>query len=399
MTVQKNNTSFDILWHGASEIIGKEELIEKLLKKDILRVKAGFDPTAPDIHLGHVVLLKKLRQFQELGHEVLFIVGDFTAMIGDPTGKNTARPTLDEKTVKENAKTYQSQALKILDPKKTTFIYNSEWFSKMSAADLIRLTQSYTVARILERDDFQKRYDSKTPISLHEFIYPLLQGHDSVELKADLEIGGNDQKFNLLVGRELQKQAGLSSQAILTMPLLVGLDGQKKMSKSLNNYIAVEDKPEIMFGKLMSISDETMWIYITLLSHLSETEIKALQKDVLQGKNPRDIKMQFAHEMVTMFYDAHHAEEARQEFIEKYQHKKTPELPTTFFPYEENVKIAPLLKTIGLTKSSSEGQRLLQQSAVKINGEKISDPNWVPERGGEYLIQVGKHRAIKAKFD
>jgi tyrosyl-tRNA synthetase len=269
----------------------------------------------------------------------------------------------------------------------------------MSAADLIRLTQSYTVARILERDDFQKRYDNKTPISLHEFIYPLLQGHDSVELKADLEIGGNDQKFNLLVGRELQKQAGLSSQAILTMPLLVGLDGQKKMSKSLNNYIAVEDKPEIMFGKLMSISDETMWVYMTLLGHLSETEMKALQKDVLQGKNPRDIKMQFAYEMVAMFYDAHHAEDARQEFIEKYQHKKTPELPTTIFPHEENVKIAPLLKTIGLTKSSSEGQRLLQQSAVKINGEKISDSNWVPERGIEYLIQVGKHRAIKAKFD
>jgi tyrosyl-tRNA synthetase len=397
--VEKTDKKYTDLWRGASEIIGKDELIDKMDKNHVLRVKAGFDPTAPDIHFGHVVLLRKLRQFQNLGHHVYFIVGDFTAMIGDPTGKNAARPTLDADDILVNAKTYQEQALKVLDKDKTTFIYNSHWFGQMSAADLIRLTQKYTVARILERDDFQKRYQSNTPISLHEFIYPLLQGHDSVELKADIELGGNDQKFNLLVGRELQKQSGQASQAIMTMPLLVGLDGEKKMSKSLNNYIAIKDEPNDMFGKVMSISDENLWHYMTLLSDVSLTEIEQLQESVKAGQNPRDVKMQFGHEMVAMFHGNAAADSARQAFIDRFQQKKAPALPLEPFAFQAELKIAQLLKVLGLTKSSSESMRLLQQGGVKINGDKVQDLEWIPEVNQAYLIQVGKHRAMNVIFN
>lgn len=392
MSAGKENTKCSDLWRGISEIVGKDEILDKIAKGSVLRVKAGFDPTAPDIHFGHVVLLRKLRQFQNLGHHVFFIVGDFTAMIGDPTGKNAARPTLDAEVILENAKTYQEQALKVLDPQLTTFIYNSEWFGTMTASDMIRLTQKYTVARILERDDFQKRYQNNLPISLHEFIYPLLQGWDSVELKSDIEIGGNDQKFNLLVGRELQKQEGQVPQAILTMPLLVGLDGEKKMSKSLNNYIAIQDEPEVMFGKIMSISDDNLWTYMTLLSHLSLEAIEELKNQVVNGLNPRDVKMQFGQEMVEQFYDVETGIAARQAFIDKYQQKKAPELPLIDVPYQPELKIANLLKVLGLTKSTSESLRLLQQGAVKINGEKIDVQDWTAEQGIPYLIQVGKHR-------
>lgn len=386
------------LWRGASEIIGKDELTAKIDKKKVLRVKAGFDPTAPDIHLGHVVLLRKLRQFQNLGHEVYFIVGDFTAMIGDPTGKNAARPSLDAADILINAKTYQEQALKVLDKDKTTFIYNSQWFGQMSAADLIRLTQKYTVAQILEREDFQKRYHSNTPISLHELLYPLLQGHDSVELKADLELGGNDQKFNLLVGRELQKQSEQTPQAIMTMPLLVGLDGEKKMSKSLKNYIGITDEAHDMFGKLMSISDDNLWHYMILLSDLTQTEIESLQQSVKNGQNPRDVKMQFGHEIVSMYHGSAAADLARQAFIDRYQHKKAPELPLESMTYQAELNIAQLLKVLGLTKSSSESMRLLQQGGVKINGDKIQDLAWMPVTNQAYLIQVGKHRAMHVIF-
>lgn len=395
----KSDEKFPDLWRGLSEIVGKEELIDKMSQNQSLRVKAGFDPTAPDIHFGHVVLLRKLRQFQEHGHHVYFIVGDFTAMIGDPTGKNAARPTLEADAIIENAKTYQEQALKVLDPNLTTFIYNSQWFGNMTAADLIRITQKYTVARILERDDFQKRYQSHTPISLHEFIYPLLQGHDSVELRADIEIGGNDQKFNLLVGRELQKQQGQAPQAIMTMPLLVGLDGEKKMSKSLNNYIAITDEPNMMFGKIMSVSDENLWHYLTLLSKLSLEEVADLKEQVQKGLNPRDIKMRFGHEMVEQFYDTSAADAALQAFIDKYQQKKVPELPITHFSYHPELKIVHLLKDVGLTQSTSESLRMIKQGAVKINGEKVEDNQWSPEQGVPYLIQVGKHKAIKAQLD
>ncbi len=399
MSVQIDDKKYADLWRGVSEVVGKEHLIDKMSNNQILRVKAGFDPTAPDIHFGHVVLLRKLKQFQDLGHHVYFIVGDFTAMIGDPTGKNAARPTLEADEIIKNAKTYQEQALKVLDANKTTFIYNSQWFGPMSAAGLIRLTQKYTVARILERDDFQKRYQSNTPISLHEFIYPLLQGHDSVELRADIEIGGNDQKFNLLVGRELQKQEGQAPQAIMTMPLLVGLDGEKKMSKSLNNYIAIKDEPEMMFGKIMSVSDDNLWSYLDLLSKLSIEEVASLKKQVQQGLNPRDIKMRFGHEMVEQFYDKSTADAAVQAFIDKYQQKKVPELPITHLAYQEELKIANLLKDTGMTQSTSESMRMLKQGAVKINGEKLDNSQWSPEKSTPYLIQVGKHKAIKIQLD
>jgi len=399
MTDGLDERNYNDLWRGATEVLGKDGLIEKLAKNQILRVKAGFDPTAPDIHFGHVVLLRKLRQFQDQGHQVLFIVGDFTAMIGDPTGKNAARPTLGADEIIKNAQTYQEQALKVLDADKTSFIYNSQWFGPMSAAGLIRLTQQYTVARILERDDFQKRYQNNTPISLHEFIYPLLQGHDSVELKADIEIGGNDQKFNLLVGRELQKQAGQKPQAIITMPLLVGLDGEKKMSKSLNNYIAIKDAPEIMFGKIMSISDEQLWDYLSLLSKQSAEDIVILKEQVSQGHNPRDIKINFGLEMVAQFYDQHTANQALDAFIAKYQQKKIPELPLNSLKFQPEIKIASILKDLAMTQSTSESLRMLKQGAVKINGEKIQDNNWVAQQNVTYLIQVGKHKAVKVHYE
>jgi len=379
------------LWRGVVEVIGKEELEAKLSSSQVLNIKAGFDPTAADIHFGHTVLLKKLRQFQELGHFVWFVVGDFTAMIGDPTGKNTTRPTLEREEILENAKTYQAQALKILLPEKTRFICNSEWFGQMSAQDLIKLTQKYTVARILERDDFHHRYQQNLPISLHEFIYPLLQGHDSVMLKSDLELGGTDQKFNLLVGRELQKQASMKPQAIMTLPLLVGLDGEKKMSKSLNNYIGVTDEPEMMFGKIMSVSDENLWSYLELLSALPLSEIEKRKSAVAAGLNPRDVKMDFAEEMVAQFHGIEAGQFARQAFIDRYQQKKAPVLALTYIPYPEPLPLANLLKQLDLCKSSSEAHRLLQQGAVKIDGHKVA-ADFVLNPNQPYLLQVGKHR-------
>lgn len=386
------------LWRGVVEVIGKEELEAKLNSSQVLNIKAGFDPTAADIHFGHTVLLKKLRQFQDLGHYVWFVVGDFTAMIGDPTGKNATRPTLDMEEILANAKTYQAQALKILLPERTRFICNSEWFGQMSAADLIKLTQKYTVARILERDDFHNRYQQNLPISLHEFIYPLLQGHDSVMLKADLELGGTDQKFNLLVGRELQKQAGMKQQAIMTLPLLVGLDGEKKMSKSLNNYIGVTDEPEMMFGKIMSVSDENLWSYLDLLSQLSLHDIQKMKAAVAAGLNPRDVKMDFAEEMVAQFHSQALGQAARQAFIDKYQQKKAPVLPLELISYPAPLPLASLLKQLDLCKSSSEAHRLLKQGAVKIDGHKVC-ADFVLNCNQPYLIQVGKHRCMHIKLE
>lgn len=384
------------LMRGCEEVLPQNELEKKLQKGIPLKIKAGFDPTAPDLHLGHTVLLNKLRQFQQYGHEVIFLIGDFTAMIGDPTGKNVTRMPLSNETVLENAKTYQEQVFKILDPQKTTIAFNSQWLGQFNAVDLIRLAATHTVARMLERDDFSKRYHSGQPIAIHEFLYPLLQGYDSVALKADVEFGGTDQKFNLLMGRELQKHYGLEPQVIMMTPLIEGLDGVKKMSKSLDNYIGINEPAAQMFGKVMSVSDDLMWRYINLLSFKTGSEIQALKDAVVQGANPRDIKIDFAKEIVARFHDQSQAEQAHKEFIERFQKGIIPEdLEEIAITSQDIVPLAQLLKQMNLTQSTSESIRMVKQGAVKIDGEKVEDSALVLASGHSYVIQVGKRRIAR----
>lgn len=390
-------TNFDELAQikrGADEILVEAELVERLRSGKQLRVKAGFDPTAPDLHLGHTVLINKLRQFQELGHEVLFLIGDFTGMIGDPTGKNVTRKPLTRDDVLANAATYEHQIFKILDPEKTTVMFNSQWMGEMNAADLIQVAAKHTVARMLERDDFNKRYAANQPIAIHEFLYPLIQGYDSVAMKADVELGGTDQKFNLLVGRELQKHYGQKPQVILTMPILEGLDGVQKMSKSLNNYIGISEPPDDMFGKLMSISDNLMWRYYELLSFRPLGEIEQLRRDVEEGANPRDMKFQLGQEIVTRFHDKAAAESAQANFIARFQKGAMPdEMPElTLTADGGELGIANLLKEAALVDSTSEAYRMLKQGAVRIDGERISDRGLALRIGSTHVFQVGKRR-------
>lgn len=383
---------------GADEIIPENDLKSRLeaskKKNRPLRVKAGFDPTAPDLHLGHTVLLNKLRAFQELGHEVIFLIGDFTGMIGDPTGKNATRPPLTQEQVAENARTYESQIYKVLDSEKTRVEFNSSWLGDMSAADLISLAGKHTVARMLERDDFSKRYKGEQPIAIHEFLYPLIQGYDSVALEADVELGGTDQKFNLLVGRQLQQAFEQPPQIVLTMPLLEGLDGVQKMSKSLNNYIGINEPPNEMFGKVMSISDDLMWRWFNLLSFKSIEEIETYKVQVKNGTNPRDIKFLLAGEIVERFHDAEAARSAQEAFISQFQKGAVPDdVPEhTLTVGADGIGLPVLIKELGLTSSTSEAMRMLKQGAVKLDGERIDDKSRVFEAGNEYLLQVGKRR-------
>lgn len=391
------NQQLEIIKKGAEEILPLDELILKLKESKVLRVKAGFDPTAPDLHLGHTVLLTKLRQLQDLGHHILFLIGDFTALIGDPTGKNATRPPLTEEQIVINTKTYTDQVFKVLDRDKTEVCFNSKWLNELGAVGLLKLASSQTVARMLERDDFSKRYKNNQPIAIHEFIYPLLQGYDSVEMDADIELGGTDQKFNLLMGRELQKHYGKKSQAIIMMPLLVGLDGINKMSKSLNNYIGVSDTPNDMFGKIMSISDELMWHYYDLLSLKTPDQIKQIKRDVTNGKNPRDAKVELAMEIVTRFYDEANANFAKNDFETKFKRGEFPEdikVSMLIFGQEDECKIAAVLKRQKLVISTSEALRLIAQGGVKINGKAIA-PDFVLQPNEEYKVQVGKRKFAK----
>jgi len=375
---------------GVEELIPEEELIAKLKENRPLRIKLGADPTAPDIHLGHTVILNKLRAFQDLGHDVTFLIGDFTGMVGDPTGKNTTRPPLTREDVLRNAETYKQQVFKILDPAKTKIQFNSEWLSELGAEGMIRLAANQTVARMLERDDFKKRYAGGQPIAIHEFMYPLLQGYDSVAMETDVELGGTDQKFNLLMGRELQKSNGQKPQVVLMMPLLVGLDGEKKMSKSANNYIGVSDAPSEMFGKIMSISDDLMWSYYELLSFRPLEELEQFKTDVANGKNPRDVKILLAKEIIARFHSEADADAAEQEFINRFQKGAMPdEMPE--FEFESGIAIANLLKDAGLVNSTSDALRMIKQGAAKQDGEKIEDAKLVLQAGTS-VYQVGKRK-------
>ena len=379
---------------GTDEILPEEDLIEKLKSGKTLTIKAGFDPTAPDLHLGHTVLINKLRTFQQLGHKVVFLIGDFTGLIGDPTGKNVTRKPLSKEQVLENAKTYQEQVFKILDPELTEIRFNSEWMDKLGAAGMIKLAASQTVARMLERDDFKKRYSNGQPIAIHEFLYPLVQGWDSVALKADVELGGTDQRFNLLMGRELQKEQGISQQSIVMVPLLEGLDGVQKMSKSLNNYIGITDTPNEMFGKIMSISDDLMWRYYDLLSFRPLAEIAELKQRVAQGENPRDIKILLAKEIIARFHDDAAAEAAHQDFIQRFQKNAIPdEMPEVQISLgEEGIAIGNLLKEAKLVASTSDAIRMIKQGAVKIDGDKVEDTRLMLSEPGEHVYQVGKRK-------
>ncbi|KTC66579.1 tyrosyl tRNA synthetase (plasmid) [Legionella adelaidensis] len=395
----REETVCNELLRGCEEVLPEQGLLEKLKKGKPLKIKAGFDPTAPDLHLGHTVLLNKLRQFQQYGHEIIFLIGDFTAMIGDPTGKNVTRAPLSREQVLENSQTYQHQVFKILDFEKTTVAFNSQWLSSMTAADMVRLAATHTVARMLERDDFNKRYHANQPIAIHEFLYPLLQGYDSVELKADVELGGTDQKFNLLMGRELQKHFGQEQQVIMMTPLIEGLDGVKKMSKSLNNYIGINEPADMMFGKIMSVSDQLMWRYIDLLSFKNGKEIQDLKKAVSEGLNPRDVKIEFAKEIVTRFHGKSQAEDEHQAFIERFQKKEIPDdLQTEEHYFSAGTQIAQILKSLDLTKSTSESIRLIKQGAVKVDGEKIDNPALQLPFERIFIIQVGKRRIVKLKL-
>ena len=378
------------LKRGVEDIYSEADLIEKLKENRPLRVKLGADPTAPDIHLGHTVVLNKLRQFQNFGHEVIFLIGDFTATVGDPSGKNATRPPLSREDVLRNAETYKEQIFKILDPQKTRIVFNSEWLGELGTVGMIRLASNYTVARMLERDDFKKRFANQQSIAIHEFIYPLLQGHDSVALEADVELGGTDQTFNLLIGRELQKSAGQKPQVAMTLPLLVGLDGEKKMSKSLGNYIGVTEAPSEMFGKIMSISDELMWDWYNLLSFRPLVEIAQLKADVEAGKNPRDVKILLAKEIIARFHNEDAANAAEQEFINRFQKGAMPgEMPE--FTFEGEIGLATLLKEAGLVPSTSEAIRSAQQGGVKIDGEKVDDVRQNAQKG-TFVYQVGKRK-------
>lgn len=380
------------LKRGSTEILLESELLTKLRRGKPLRIKAGFDPTAPDLHLGHTVLINKLRRFQDLGHEVIFLIGDFTGQIGDPTGRNATRPPLTAEQIQANAQTYQEQVFKILDRERTRIAFNSEWFNKMGAAGVIQLAAKHTVARMLERDDFSKRYKSGQPIAIHEFLYPLVQGYDSVALQADVELGGTDQKFNLLVGRQLQEVYGQEPQVVLTMPLLEGLDGVNKMSKSLGNYIGVTEDADSMFGKLMSISDELMWRYFDLLSFRSNAELDGLRQQLAEGRNPMEIKFELALEITTRFAGAAAAEQARQNFSSRSQRREIPEnIETRTVAIEgENIGLAALLKQAGLSESTSAANRLIQQGAVRMNGERVEDIKTTLTPGPARLFQVGK---------
>jgi len=383
-----------LLGRGVEEILLEDELRERLKSARPLRVKAGFDPTAPDLHLGHTVLLNKLRQFQDLGHEIIFLIGDFTGMIGDPTGKSATRPPLTRDQVIENARTYEAQIYKVLDPAKTLVMFNSSWMHEMSPAELIQLAAKHTVARMLERDDFSKRYAAGQPIAIHEFLYPLIQGYDSVALRADIELGGTDQKFNMLVGRELQKHYGQPPQVVMTLPILEGLDGVQKMSKSLGNYIGIHESPEEMFGKIMSISDELMWRYFELLSFQPEVTIGAWRRDVEEGANPRDIKFHLARELVARFHDQAAAAKAQENFIARFQKGELPEdMPEkTLQSAAGSISISAVLKEADLTKTTSEARRMVQQGAVRLDGERITDIELEIPAGASHVIQVGKRR-------
>jgi len=383
----------EVIKRGCDELLVEEEMAAKLRTGAVLRVKAGFDPTAPDLHLGHTVLLNKMRQFQELGHQVIFLIGDFTGMIGDPTGKNATRPPLSREQIEDNARTYKDQVFKILNPVKTEVAFNSTWFDAMNAADLIRLAARHTVARMLERDDFGKRYKGNQPIAIHEFLYPLVQGYDSVALRSDIELGGTDQKFNLLVGRELQKQYGQSSQCILTMPLLEGLDGVNKMSKSLGNYVGINEPPEQIFGKLMSISDNLMWRYIELLSFEPMRRVEKWKREVAEGRNPRDIKVGFAQEIVERFHSNAAAKKALADFEARFKQGEIPEdIPEHSLALEMySLPLTQVLKRVGLTESSSAAMRMIDQGGVRVNGAKVSDKGLMLDKG-QYVLQVGKRK-------
>lgn len=393
--------SLMLLQRGAVEILVEKELVERLHEGKPLRVKLGMDPTAPDLHLGHTVVINKLKQFQELGHEVLFLIGDFTGRIGDPSGRDETRKPLTVDEVIANAKTYEKQIYKILDPSKTQILFNSMWMKDKSAADLIQLAATHTVARMLERDDFSKRFAAHQPIAIHEFIYPLLQGYDSVAMQADVELGGSDQKFNLLMGRELQKHFGQKPQVILTMPLLEGLDGIQKMSKSLGNYVGIAEAPDEMFGKLMSISDDLMWRYLELLSFRDMSEINRWREDVKLGVNPRDIKVKLAQEIVSRFHDAAAAEQAYQNFMARFQRNEIPDdIPElTLSVAKEACFVPQILKQAGLVNSTSEAIRLMQQGGVKINGQRAEDPKQAINAGESLVYQVGKRRFARIKVE
>ncbi|MGB5210884.1 MAG: tyrosine--tRNA ligase [Gammaproteobacteria bacterium] len=388
------------LKRGADEILVESELAERLASGKPLKIKAGFDPTAPDLHIGHTVLINKMRQFQEFGHEVMFLIGDFTGMIGDPTGKNTTRPPLTREDVLENARTYEAQIFKILDPEKTRVMFNSSWMGEMDAAQLVQLAARHTVARMLERDDFNKRYAAGQPIAIHEFLYPLVQGYDSVAMTADVELGGTDQKFNLLVGRQLQQSYGQAPQIVLTMPLLEGLDGVQKMSKSLGNYIGIAESPRDIFGKLMSISDQLMWRYFELLSFRPAGEIARLRAEVDGGRNPRDVKFELAREIVARFHDDAAAEAAQQEFVARFRKGDLPEdMPEVSVNSEDGgVGIAALLSQAKLTESNSESFRMIGQGAVRVDGERIEDRSLVLACG-DYVVQVGKRRFARVRVN
>lgn len=391
-------SQLEIIKRGSQELLVETELETKLVSGHPLRVKAGFDPTAPDLHLGHTVLLNKLRQLQDMGHHILFLIGDFTGMIGDPSGKNSTRPPLTREQVAENAQSYTTQVFKILNPDQTEVVFNSIWMGKMDAADLIKLAATHTVARMLERDDFDKRYRNNQAIAIHEFLYPLIQGYDSVALKADLELGGTDQKFNLLMGRELQKHFGQAQQCILTMPLLEGLDGINKMSKSLNNYVGITESPTEIFGKLMSVSDQLMWRYLELLSFESLQTIQKWREEVAAGRNPRDIKVMLAQEIVTRFHNQASAETALADFEARFKHGVLPEdIPEKIIQIPgDEIPLAQVLKQTGLTASTSEALRMIEQGAVKLNNEKVTDKSIQIARSASVVIQVGKRKFAKA---
>ncbi len=395
-----SDSALDLIKRGASELLVETELVEKLTNKHPLKIKAGFDPTAPDLHLGHTVVLNKMRQFQDLGHHVVFLIGDFTGMIGDPSGKNSTRPPLSREAILVNAETYKEQVFKILDPEKTEIAFNSTWMDQLGSAGLIKLAATHTVARMLERDDFSKRYAANQPIAIHEFLYPLVQGYDSVAMKTDVELGGTDQKFNLLVGRELQKHFGQSPQCVLMMPLLEGLDGVNKMSKSLGNYIGINESPEQIFGKLMSISDDLMWRYLELLSFKPMSQIRQWKTEVEAGKNPRDVKVALAQEIVSRFHNQTAAAQALADFEARFKQNAIPDdLPTMLIPCGSlGIGIAQLLKQVGLTPSTSEALRMIDQGGVKIDGKKVSDRSLVLPKGAEAVFQVGKRKFARVKL-
>jgi tyrosyl-tRNA synthetase len=390
--------ALELISRGTEEIIKVEDLQKKLESGKTLRIKVGFDPTAPDLHIGHTVVINKMRQFQDLGHEVTFLIGDFTGMIGDPTGKSATRKPLTKEEVKENADTYATQVFKVLDREKTKIRFNSEWMNELGSEGMIRLAAKYTVARMLERDDFENRYRNGQPIGVHELLYPLAQGYDSVMLKTDVEMGGTDQKFNLLVGRHLQQHYGQQAQVIITLPLLEGLDGVQKMSKSLNNYVGITESPDEMFGKLMSISDDMMWRYFDLLSFRSNEELDAFKQQVADGANPRDIKFLLCEEIVERFHDRKAADAARETFIARFRGGAMPEdiAEKTLDTGAEGIGIAAALTRCGLTSSNSEAFRMVQQGGVRIDGEKISDRSLKLEAGFEGILQVGKRKFCKA---